>query len=222
MKVLKLLCMIFILNSCNVSSYEETKIRKSKNIIEHLKNNNLEGVIEAIESGVSVNTVDTNNRSLLLLATINKQTKIASYLVTQGANVNLQANNLDSAFLYAGASGQTELVALYLLHNAKFDIYNRYYGTALIPACERGYVDTVKLLASTPHFPINHINKLGWTALLETVILGNGNENYQNIVKILLEHGADINITDHNGVNVLQHAINRKQFEIVEILKKHK
>ena len=38
---------------------------------------------------------------------------------------------------------------------------------------------------------MNHVNDLGWTALLETVILGKGTEPWQQIVRILLAAGAD-------------------------------
>lgn len=96
--------------------------------------------------------------------------------------------------MYAGATGQTELVKLYLAHGARFDIFNRYYGTALIPASERGHVETVRLLANTKDFPVNHVNRLGWTALMEAVILGNGGTKHQKTVQILKDAGADLNI----------------------------
>ncbi len=148
-----------------------------------------------------------------------KLSEMAKLLVFYKADVNLQDNQLDSAFLYAGASGQTELVKLYLKNGARFDVFNRYNGTALIPACERGYVETVKVLVKTEGFPINHVNKLGWTALMETVILGDGSQKYQEIVKILKGNGADLTIPDHDGKTPLQHAEVLGFKEIVQILK---
>jgi hypothetical protein len=50
---------------------------------------------------------------------------------------------------------------------------NRYGGTALIPACHYGHVETVRLLLGTA-IDVDHVNNLGWTALLEAVILGDG------------------------------------------------
>jgi len=47
--------------------------------------------------------------------------------------------------LYAGASRQTELIKLFLENGARFDIFNRYNGSARIPACERGHVEAVRL-----------------------------------------------------------------------------
>ena len=120
--------------------------------------------------------------------------------------------------MYAGATGQTELVKLYLVHGARFDIFNRYYGTALIPASERGHVETVRLLANTKDFPINHVNRLGWTALMEAVILGNGGIKHQQTVQILKDAGADLTIPDHDGRTPLQHAKYLGFKEIVKIL----
>lgn len=141
------------------------------NITDAVKNNQLQLVEKMLKEGADVNTQNKNKQSLLLIATIAGAVDMAKLLTANGADVNLQDEKLDSAFLYAGASGQTELVKLYLAHGARFDVFNRYYGTALIPACERGHVETVKVLVNTKGFPINHVNRLGWTALMEAVIL---------------------------------------------------
>lgn len=130
----------------------------------------------------------------------------------------MQADNQDSAFLYAGASGQTELVKLYLANGARFEVFNRYNGSALIPACERGHVETVRLLANTKNYPIDHINRLGWTALMEAVVLGDGSKKFQEITQILKKAGANLQIPDKNGVTALQHAKNNGFTEIVKIL----
>ncbi|HUN03842.1 MAG TPA: ankyrin repeat domain-containing protein, partial [Niabella sp.] len=118
----------------------------------------------------------------------------------------------------AGATGQRNLVKLFLENGARFDVFNRYNGSALIPACERGHIETVKLLVNTKGYPIDHINRLGWTALLEAIILGDGSKKYQTIVQILKDGGANINIADNDGVTPLQHAKNRGFKEIVKIL----
>lgn len=191
---------------------------QQEDIIKLVKSNNIEGVKQALQNGADVNTTDHQQRNLLLLATQNKQQEMAQLLVAKGANVNMQADNRDSPFLYAGASGQTDLVRLFLANGARFDLFNRYNGSALIPACERGHIATVKLLANTKNYPIDHINRLGWTALMEAVVLGDGSRKYQEIVQILKDSGADLRIPDKNGVSALQHARNRGFKEIVKIL----
>ena len=219
MKIIWLLTLLLF--NCAPSEKMETKteIMTVSNIINAVQKNDLSRVEEALKNGADVNTTDSQKRSLLLLATSKKQTEMATMLVKNGADVNQQAENLDSPFLYAGATGQTELLKLFLSNGARFDLFNRYNGSALIPACERGHVETVQLLANTKNYPINHVNRLGWTALMEAVILGNGSKKYQEIVKILKETGAKMDIPDNEGITPLHHAKSRGFEEIVKLLK---
>lgn len=176
------------------------------NIINAVLHNRLEEVENALKNGISVHTQDSEKRSLLLLTTRAEFVKMAQLLVKYGADVNKQDVIFDSPFLYAGATGQTVLVQLLLKNGARFNVFNRYNGTALIPACERGHVATVRLLANTPGFPINHINRLGWTALMEAVLLGDGSARYTEIVSILIKAGCNTTIPDKNGISALKQA----------------
>ncbi len=208
-----------LLGPCQQTNHLNLKKEIMKqDIIELVERNDLAGVKNALQKGAKVNAQDNNKRSLLLIATVNQQLEMAQLLVAHGADVNMQADNLDSPFLYAGASGQTALVKLYLASGARFDVFNRYHGSALIPACERGHVDIVKILVDTKDFPVDHINRLGWTGLLEAVILGDGSKKYQQIVQILKEGGANLRIADKDGITPLQHAKNRGYQEIVRLL----
>ena len=215
----------FLLAFCSASACEKITVQNSKenrmqqeNLVSLVMKNDISNVKTALDKGADVNTKDQNGRSLLLLAVIGKQTEMAKLLVSHKADVNLQDSQNDSPFLYAGASGQTEMVKLFLQNGARFDVFNRYNGTALIPACERGHVETVKILANTKGFPINHVNRLGWTALMEAVVLGDGSAKYQEIIKILKIAGADLNIPDKDGVTALQHSRALGFKEIVAIL----
>ncbi|HMR84345.1 MAG TPA: ankyrin repeat domain-containing protein [Niabella sp.] len=222
MKTLLLLLLMGTFASCSANDKPLTNetIMQQEDIIKLVVKNDVEGVRRALANGASVNTQDKNKRSLLLLATIGKQAEMAKLLVEKGADVNLQDNIQDSPFLYAGASGQTDLVRLFLVNGARFDLFNRYNGTALIPACERGHIETVKVLVNTKGFPINHVNRLGWTALMEAIVLGDGSKKYQQITQILKDGGADLEIPDHDGVTPLQHAKSRGFTAIVKILSK--
>ena len=94
---------------------------------------------------------------------------------------------------------------------------NRYGGTALIPACERGHVENARTLIEAG-VNVDHINKLGWTALLEAIILSDGGARHVEIVKLLVEAGADVNLADGEGVTPLAHARQRGYSEIAAIL----
>lgn len=208
-----------ILISVSCQSQNDTALdNKDMEIVKLVSNNDIAKVKQALAEGADVNAVNSNNEPLVLMASRSMNFPMAELLVNNAADVNKQGNNLDSAFLYAGASGQTQMVELFLNNGARFDVYNRYYGSALIPASEKGHVETVRLLANWPDYPIDHVNKLGWTAAMEAVVLGDGGKAHQEIIQILKDAGADMSITDSKGVSILEHAQQRGFTEIIEIL----
>jgi uncharacterized protein len=94
---------------------------------------------------------------------------------------------------------------------------NRFDGNALIPACERGHVETIRPLLTTA-IDVNHIKDLGWTCLLEIVILGDGGPQHVAAARLVLAGGADPNLVDRNGATPLAHARAKGQAEIARPL----
>lgn len=172
-----------------------------------------------LDAGADANARDRRRRNAVLAATQGRHDAAARLLIERGADVNAQDEIEDSAFLLAGASGLTEIVraALGARPPPDFKRLNRYGGTALIPACHHGHVETVRLLLTTP-IDVNHVNRLGWTALLEAIILGDGGPAHTEIVRLLLAHGADPNLADAQGVMPLAHAERRSQRTIAQLL----
>ncbi len=162
----------------------------------------------SLAAGVKVDIRDPAGRTPLLLATHGNHVDAARALIAAGADVNAKDQIEDSAFLYAGAHGRVEILKMTLAAGADLKSVNRYGGTALIPACHYGHVDAVKVLLGTK-IDIDHVNRLGWTALLEAVILGNGGPVHTEIVRLLLEAGANPAIADRDGVTPLAHARSR-------------
>jgi len=209
---------LLFLNSCQAKTNSPDMNAQSVTIIEAVEKGQLSAVAAALKKGVDVNTVDKNKRSLLLIATQDNNLEMAKLLLAHGADVNQQDQIKDSPFLYAGAAGFAELVTLYLEQGARFDVFNRYNGSALIPACERGHLAVVKILVNTKGYPIDHVNRLGWTALMEAVVLGNGSKRYVEVVQVLVNAGCDTSIPDHDGVTALQHARSRGFTAIASVL----
>ena len=139
-------------------------------------------------------------------------------LIAKGAEVNAKDNTVQSAYLISTSEGYLELLDLTLKHGADVDSKDSFNGTGLIRAADRGHADLAGRLVQAD-VKINHINNLGWTALLEAVILGDGSQRYQQIVTILLDAGADPKIADRQGVTALQHAERRGQREVARILR---
>ena len=144
------------------------------------------------------------DQDLIKAAKVNNAPLVAQ-LINNGGDVNAKDSIQDSAFLYAGAEGFNEVLQLTLAAGADVAATNRYGGTALIPASEHGHVETVRMLIGAG-VPVNHVNNLGWTAMQEAVLLNNGGLRQQEVVRLLLEAGADPAIRDPEGRTALQNA----------------
>lgn len=188
------------------------------NIFKAAANNDTAAIQRALSDKALLETRDAHQRTPLMVATYHHHAAAARLLIAAGANVNAQDDMLNSPFLYAGAEGYADILRMCMAAGADYNVYNRYGGSALIPACERGHIEVISLLLADKKFPLNHINRLGWTALLEAVILGQGGTIHQQVVKVLIAAGADLNIGDKDGITALQHAKNRGYKAIVEML----
>jgi ankyrin repeat protein len=179
------------------------------------------GVVEElIRAGASVQARDGDGRTALLVATEADRIPVARALIAAGADVNAKDEMEDSPFLYAGAEGRNAILKMTLAAGADLKSVNRYGGTALIPAAHHGHIEAVRILLGTK-IDKDHVNKLGWTALLEAVILGDGGPVHTEIVQLLVQAGANVNVADRDGVTPLQHATQRGFVEMVRILTSH-
>lgn len=160
---------------------------------------------------------DQSGRTALLIAVDRNDAEMARMLMEAGASINVQAQNLDTPWLLAGARGRTEIIRDMIPRGPDLTIRNRYGGNALIPACERAHVETIKLLLTTK-IDVDHVNRLGWTCLLEIVILGDGGPRHVEAVRLVLEAGANPNLADKDGVTPLAHARQKGQTEIARLI----
>ena len=176
------------------------------------------GILAAIAAGANVNAQDDDGRTGLLIATHQRHPEAFQALIDAEADVDLQDDRLDNPFLYAGAEGILDILKLANEAGADPAITNRYGGVAIIPASERGHVETVRYLLNETDVDVDHVNKLGWTALLEAILLSDGGPRHQEIVRLLIEAGADIDLADKDGVKPLTHARARSQREVASIL----
>jgi ankyrin repeat protein len=99
------------------------------------------------------------------------------------------------------------------------NITSPYHGTALIAAAHLGHADVVRMLI-VAKAPLDHVNNLGWTALIESIVHGNGGKNHTDTLEALVKAGANINIADREGNTPLTLAKRRGYKEMVAILEK--
>ncbi len=156
----------------------------------------------------------------LIEAAYANDVETASRLIEAGADVNAKDETVQSAYLIATSEvgDDPALLELTLANGADVDSKDSYNGTGLIRAADRGFTTIVARLLET-EIAIDHVNRLGWTALLEAIILGGGDAAHTEVVRLLVEAGADVNLADGQGVTPLAHAERSGYDEMAALLR---
>ncbi len=177
-----------------------------------------DAVALALRAGADIEARDEHDRTALLLAATHDQVAVARVLVAMGADPDALDDRHDTPWLVTGVTGSVAMLEALLPADPDLTIRNRFGGLSPIPASERGHVDYVRRVVQTD-VDLDHVNDLGWTALLEAVILGDGGEAHQEVVRILLAAGADASLADRDGVTPLQHAQRRGYDALAALLR---
>ena len=172
---------------------------------------------QLLEQGASVHASDERDATALVAAAYGNHVDVARILVEAGADVNRQDRTRQSAFLIATSEGYLDLLLLTLAAGADVHRTDSYNGTGLIRAAHHAHVEVIRELLRT-EMNVNHVNRLGWTALLEAIILGDGGSRHTETVQLLVQAGADVNLADSGGVSPLAHAQRRGYAEMAAIL----
>ncbi|ATY97242.1 ankyrin repeat domain-containing protein [Streptomyces cavourensis] len=178
-----------------------------------------DGVRTAIEGGARVEARDEELRTPLLLAALGDHVEAARLLVAAGADPDAQDRREDSPWLVTGVTGSVAMLEVLLPAGPDLTLRNRFGGISLIPAAERGHVAYVREVLRRTDTDVDHVNRLGWTALLEAVILGDGGRAHQEVVEALLAAGASPGLPDGDGFTALSHAERRGFAEIAALLR---
>jgi ankyrin repeat protein len=171
-----------------------------------------------IASGENKEAVDDRQRTPLHVAVYQKKHDAARALIRLGADPNrLEIDRYDIITIAAVANDVPMLkIAIDGGGNPKA-VTSRYDGTALIAAAHLGHAEIVKMLIAAKA-PLDHVNNLKWTALIEAIVLGNGGSNHTETLRALVEAGAGVNIPDGSGATPLTLAKSRGYREMVAIL----
>ncbi|AXH63258.1 ankyrin repeat domain-containing protein [Providencia huaxiensis] len=178
----------------------------------------LEILKSCLEKGVDINTTNRQGRTAIVNASLNKHYECVSFLINAGADINKQDQTCFNPFLLSCLNDDLTLLRIVLPAKPNLDLLTRFGGVGITPASEKGHVEIVRELLEKTDINVNHTNFVGWTPLLEAIVLNDGGEKQQQIVKLLLDHGANPHMTDKYGKKPLELAREKGYNEIVELL----
>ncbi len=173
-----------------------------------------------VSENADIEVRDSFGRTPLHVAVFKSDEDIVRALAKSGADMNAYEHDRYDVLTIAAVENDLEMVRLVLsLGGNSRNITSRYDGTALIAAAHLGNFEVVRALVNAGA-PLNHINNLDWTALIEAVVLGDGGARHVETARILIEAGADITIADGEGVTPLAHAKQRGYADMVALFPK--
>lgn len=178
------------------------------------------GIERLIAAKADLNARDSYGRTPLHVATHAGRVDAIRVLAKAGANTGLlEKDRYDAVTIAAVANDEEALRALLAAGASAKLVTSRYDGTALIAAAHLGHAGVVKQLIAAGA-PLDHVNNLHWTALIESIVLGDGGPRHTETLRLLVEAGASTKITDRSGNTPLRLAKGRGYRAMVEILEK--
>lgn len=173
-----------------------------------------------VAAGEDKEAIDNRRRTPLHVAAYQRKHGAARALIRLGADPNkLEIDRYDIVTIAAVANDAPMLrIAIEGGGNPKA-VTSRYDGTALIAAAHLGHVEIVRMLIAAGA-PLDHVNNLKWTALIESIVLGDGGRNHTETLRALVEAGADVNIPDGSGATPLTLAKSRGYHGMAAILER--
>jgi ankyrin repeat protein len=145
------------------------------------------------------------------------QTEVASLLQSFTTVSVLQpgetSDQLGENLIVAASSDKLDVFQHLLQQGASINATTGDGATSLMDAADHGSVDIAKYVLTIPHVNTEAKNNIGWTAVMFAARRSN-----IDMMKLLLDHGCDIDARDVNGTTPLMTAIRAKQHDMVAYL----
>lgn len=179
---------------------------------------NVAQIESLIAGGSDVNRRDAYGRTALHIATFARKLDAVRALIKGGAKTELLENDKYDAVTVAAVADDEATLRVLLSNGASAKLTtSRYDGTALIAAAHLGHDGVVRQLIAAGA-PLDHVNNLHWTALIESIVLGNGGPRHVETLRALVKAGANLQLPDRNGNTPLALARQRGYAPMVQIL----
>lgn len=179
---------------------------------------NLAQLKQCLLQGVNINSTNRLGQTAIVLASLHQHYNCVAQLIDAGIDINKQDQTCFNPFLLSCLNNDLTLLRLILPAAPDLNCLTRFGGVGLTPACEKGHLAIVKELLTHTAINVNHTNFVGWTPLLEAIVLNDGGDTQQAIVALLLEHGASPHMADKYGRTPLELARDKGFSEIARLL----
>lgn len=185
------------------------------------ENNNKEIIELLIKKGANINDVDHNNRTALHEACKKGNLEVVKILIENGANIHIEEESGKTAVTFATEIVQPESLEIikYLKDKgANLLVKDKNNNNLLhkVIGVQKDIKETIKIIKYliSEKIELNEQNTIGNTPLINAILLTKNIE----IVKILIENGADIKIENGSNKKAIDLAIRKKSHEILDVL----
>ena len=200
----------------------ESEIGQYRGLFDAAHRGDLPALQILLKNGEKPDPRDASGRTPFLVATFAGHHAIMESLVKAGADPRAKEFQNYDAITIAAVKDDPDTMSLAIkLGGSAKEITSPYIGTALIAAAHLGHDEVVRRLIKAGA-PLDHVNNLGWTAMIEVVILGRGGPRHIASLRALIDAGARRDLADRQGRTPLDHARERGYAAMVAMLEKTK
>jgi uncharacterized protein len=196
------------------------------------RGSNLKAVRLLLKAGADVNASNRYGVTPLSLAVTSGDAAVVKALLDAGADARRALIEGETVLMTAARTGNAKIVRALIAHGADLEARESYYGeTALIWAVTENHAEAVATLLnagagvnvrSNPtefardRFGLSMLPKGNWTPLMYA-----SRDGAFEAAKVLIEHGADLNLTDPDGTTAMVLAIINYHYDLAAMLLKH-